>query len=83
MQIVLLEAGVMGVLGGLFGYILGSIIPRYAAPYLMHASELSFHVDPVVGLVAMVASAGIALASGVYPAVKAAGLDPAEALRDF
>ena len=40
-----------------------------------------FRIDPLTTLIAVVFSAGIGVVCGLYPANRAAGLEPVEALR--
>ena len=73
----LAEAGVLATLGGVAGVAMGSAVTA------IYAGSQDWRVDVPVS--ALAAGAGIALAvgllAGVSPAVRAARLDPAEALR--
>jgi putative ABC transport system permease protein len=73
----LAESGVLATLGGVAGVTMG------AAVTAIYARSQGWRVDVPVS--ALAAGAGIALAvgllAGVFPAVRAARLDPAEALR--
>jgi len=82
------EAGSIGLLGGVLGLILGWIVTRIAnivANYYI-AREGGPHVDlfyiPLwLILGAMAFSIFVSLLAGLYPAVRAARVDPVEALR--
>ncbi|MBD3220706.1 FtsX-like permease family protein [bacterium] len=74
---VLLEAGSLTLVGGVVGIVLGYVL-SYAMTQVL---AFPFRVDPLTTLVAVVVSAGIGVVCGVYPANRAAGLDPVEALR--
>ncbi len=73
----LVEAGVLALLGGLAGVAIGSLVTT------VYARSQGWMVDVPVG--ALGAGAAIALAvgllAGVSPAVRAARLDPADAVR--
>jgi putative ABC transport system permease protein len=73
----LLEAVVLSLLGGLLGILLGTGIAR--------AVDMSGAIDSVVTLSSILLAVGFSLAIGlffgIYPANRAAGLNPIEALR--
>jgi putative ABC transport system permease protein len=73
----LIEATVMAGLGGLIGIGLGLAL----AKAISAATSLPSTVDPVSVAVAVVMSSSLGLFFGIYPADKAAKLDPVEALR--
>jgi putative ABC transport system permease protein len=82
------EAGCMGFLGGLFGVLLGWAIGRginFGANVYLHRQNLpSIELTAVpVWMVffAIAISIGVSLAAGLYPASRAAKLNPVEALR--
>jgi putative ABC transport system permease protein len=73
----LLEAVVLSLLGGLLGILLGTGIAK--------AVDVSGAIDSVVTLSSILLAVGfslvIGLFFGIYPANRAAGLNPIEALR--
>lgn len=72
-----IETVVIGQLGGLLGIILGLL-----TEWIIAASfNLEFVVPWMAGLWAIAVSFVVALVSGLFPAIKAANLDPIEALR--
>ncbi len=79
--VLLTEAFIVSLLAGLTGYVIGVISPRFVAPYLMSAYNLTFVIDPVLAVRALVSSVLVGLAASVYPAVRAGRLDPVEALK--
>lgn len=73
----LTEASVMAAVGGMIG-----VTGAYAASFLIDAfTPLPMHVPIVAVVTSVTVSAIVGMISGVYPASKAAKLDPIEALR--
>lgn len=87
-QLFFAEAGVMGLVGGVFGLLIGWLIGRaisLGTNMWLHSRSLpSIEVSAVpwwmVGF-AIIFSVLVSLAAGLYPASRAARLNPVEALR--
>ncbi|OGD18133.1 MAG: hypothetical protein A2V76_03575 [Candidatus Aminicenantes bacterium RBG_16_63_14] len=73
----LIESSVISALGGLIGIVLGFVVARIISA----ATSMPSSVEPVSIALAMVMSWSIGLFFGIYPANRAAKLDPVEALR--
>jgi len=73
---VLIEAGTLTGIGGVVGLVLG-----YLASWGMtHVLRFPFHVSPGVSVGAVLFSVSIGIFFGLYPANKAARMDPITAL---
>jgi putative ABC transport system permease protein len=82
------EAGVMGLAGGVFGVVLGWLIGKaltFGTNYYLHRQNLPpidlSSVPWWMAVAAIVFSVVVSLAAGIYPASRAAKLNPVEALR--
>ncbi|MBN2265691.1 MAG: ABC transporter permease [Candidatus Aminicenantes bacterium] len=73
----LVESAVISGIGGFIGIVLGFL----AAKAVSAATSMPSSVEPVSVVLAMVMSWSIGLFFGIYPANRAAKLDPVEALR--
>jgi putative ABC transport system permease protein len=73
----LVEAVVLSSSGGLFGILLG----LGASLGLKNMLMVPFVLDPTIVIIAFVFSAAVGVVFGYFPALKAARLDPIEALR--
>jgi len=87
-QLFFVEAGVMGLFGGIlgvgFGWFIGKALTWGTNIYLHRQNLPSAHVFSVpwwLVLGAIVFAVGVSLAAGLYPASRAARLNPVEALR--
>src|SRR5205085_10764125 len=73
----LIEAVVLTAIGGTIGVVIGE-----ALSFLINAySPLPAYIPVWAIVVGLAASAGVGIVFGVYPALKAARLDPIDALR--
>ena len=73
LRIFLLKALLLGVVGGLGGYVLGTLMAVVLGPQV---AGVSVWPMPMLALWAVVISAGLALAASFFPARRAARLDP-------
>ena len=79
-KIIFIEVAAVSVFGGLIGFSLGSFAARYGGPFLAQLQgEIPLQFNLL--LPAILLSTGLAVLGCTYPAIKAAQLDPAEALR--
>ena len=79
-EIIFLEAGLVSIVAGFLGFLAGSGAALMAGPYLAQI-EGSILLRLELLLPALLLSLVLTLIASIYPALKAAGLDPAEALR--
>jgi putative ABC transport system permease protein len=80
-RVLLAEAFIVSLFAGIAGYLVGIISPRFVAPYLMSAYNLTFEFDPMQAAAAVASSVIVGLLASIYPAVRAGQLDPVEALK--
>ena len=80
-RIILLEAFIVGLLAGVLGYLTGMGVSRLTLPFFLPGQRITIPWDVGVALGATALSVLLGLAASVYPALRAARLDPAESLR--
>ena len=80
MQIILLEAMVVGLVGGILGYLGGNTIAWAALPLVVKNGSFA-GLNYNLGGIALLLSVALSLIASLYPAQKASKLDPSEALR--
>ena len=73
----LIESSVISAMGGIIGIVLGFLVARIVSA----ATSMPSSVEPASIVLAIVMSWSIGLFFGIYPANRAAKLDPVEALR--
>jgi putative ABC transport system permease protein len=76
----MIEVGVISILGGLLGWVAGVLASWAALPYFAE-SEVAFETHPALALVAIATGLLIGIASSFYPIIRASRLDPSEAVR--
>ena len=74
----LTEASVISLLGGGLGVVCGWAIANFLGEY---TQVLETYTPPSAIVVALVMAVVVGVLSGLYPAIRAAGLDPVQALR--
>jgi putative ABC transport system permease protein len=82
LEIIELEALMVSLLSGIIGYLAGSVTARAAGPYLAQM-QVSIPWNPILIIPAILISIGIAAMASLVPAVKAANLDPVDALKSL
>jgi len=80
MQIILLEALIVGLVGGFLGFFGGNTIAWATLPFVLDGGVFA-GINISLGVISLLLSVSLSLAASLYPAQKASSLDPSEALR--
>lgn len=80
-QVILLEAFLIGLFAGALGYLAGVGSSRLALPFFLQVQGAKVVWDGIMALSATAISVTLGIAASIYPALRAARLDPAESLR--
>ena len=74
----LIEASVISMLGGVLGVVCGWAIANFLSKF---TQVLETYTPPMIVVLALIMAAAVGIISGIYPAIRAARLDPVQALR--
>jgi len=80
MQIILLEAMIVGLVGGIVGFFSGNGIAWISLPFVIKGGTFA-GINISMGAISILLSIALSLLASLYPAVRASRLDPSEALR--
>jgi len=80
-QVILWEAFLIGLLAGILGYLIGMGSSRLALPFFLQTPGAKISWDILMASLATGVSVTLGLTASIYPALRAARLDPAESLR--
>jgi putative ABC transport system permease protein len=79
-RVVLVEALGVNVAGGLLGWLAGTLAARLLGPALTEIAS-PVPIDPRFAMVAVALAVLLGAGGGIYPALRAAQMDPSRALR--
>lgn len=82
MQIILLEALLLGIVGGIIGFLLGNLIAFGLIPVVMKEATFA-GINYSLGIICILMAVALSLLASLYPAFKASNMDPSEALRSL
>lgn len=82
-RIIFLEALIVGLIAGIFGYILGLGISQIIGPMMTGMKGGKIMIDPLLAIGAIFLSSLIGILSSAYPAIHASKMDPTTALRSL
>jgi putative ABC transport system permease protein len=80
-RIIFLEAAVVGLIGGVTGYLLGLGASHLLGPVITGIKGGGILIDPALAVGVIFLSVTMGVLSSVYPAVHASKMDPTAALR--
>ncbi len=80
-RIIFLEALIVGLIAGIFGYVMGLGVSYFIGPLLTGVKVGHISVDPILAIGAVFLSSLIGILSSAYPAIHASKMDPTTALR--
>lgn len=80
MQIILLEALLMGLAGGVLGFALGNLAALVIIPLVLE-NGMFIGINYQLGGLSILMAAALSLLASLYPAFKAGRMDPSDALR--
>jgi putative ABC transport system permease protein len=80
MQIILLEAVVVGCIGGIAGFAGGNLITMIVLPYVLPDGIFS-GINVKLGIIVVMLAVSLSIVASYYPARKGSRLDPSSALR--
>ncbi|OEH86098.1 hypothetical protein BHU72_14320 [Desulfuribacillus stibiiarsenatis] len=79
-EMLLTEALILGTVGGLVGYSLGTFFADFITPYLIHI-PLTITYSWTLGLTSVAATVGLTILASLVPIIRATKIDPVEALK--
>ena len=80
MQIILLEALLLGIIGGIVGFCIGNLIAYTVIPIVIKEGVFA-GINTNLGIISILMAVALSLLASLYPAFKASNMDPSEALR--
>lgn len=81
LKLILVEAGFVSAVAGVFGYLTGVLATVAGLPLLDGGGNAVWHWNPLLAIGAVVAAIFVGLIAATHPALRASRLDPSEALR--